>query len=732
MTLSKRLNIISELFLKTYNWHRFGGVRVGNFFLAGVEPTFVRPHRVLESPEKVRKRKRRSGADIAATATTLPFGGFRPPPPHKRVNNAHETNKLGNRRDLRQYLTTRPIIPIIKNLPTLSVAACDIYDTAPSNRSADPRPVQDKAFTTQISHDNFEPSSGNNPREKMRRVERGGTPPPALIFLNQRNIRLQIGAFLAESSAPECTPEGATFALWECTSDVSRWARPYPDAPGPSVGSPPGDDTRCHLLFDLWTVLDANKAFGSVNDPIWQFVDGGPRGRCRFHVLRQMFPQMKFRVSGLDLKAKYILLLDIVAADDYRYKFHNRRMFPAFKVRVSGLDKKSKYILLMDIVAADDCRYKFHNSRWMVAGKADPEMPKRMYIHPDSPSTGEQWMQKVVSFHKLKLTNNISDKHGFRSISRRCMRHIIPRTKYTVSPSEFASRPGAGLSCLLNKTCTTPYIMHLTPNKAREEGKKKTPHTRDARRRSLHTKFRGRFPGGEAETGGSFRIDHGVPDSQDAPFSGSRPPFCAYPRNDTFGSRYFSDLDAEGFISGRGTVKLAILLCSVRGLDRGEIDSGVGAVAKLDDSNPSHFRRLFVSSPRSGEDRPRPHPRVGSTPILSVPTHRVSSRRCTTEKRTRLKVHVRVKYGTHPPLDPLASYLSKVTLTSAILSDELTTDIFFTSVFALCERGTRSGYICEPGGGWRRGWGRDDTDGRRIMFYLPRICRISTPDKYLI
>lgn len=37
-----------------------------------------------------------------------------------------------------------------------------------------------------------------------------------------------------------------------------------------------------------------------------------------------MFPQMKFRVSGLDAKAKYIFLLDIVAADDYRYKFHNR------------------------------------------------------------------------------------------------------------------------------------------------------------------------------------------------------------------------------------------------------------------------------------------------------------------------------------------------------------------------------------------------------------------------
>jgi hypothetical protein len=44
-------------------------------------------------------------------------------------------------------------------------------------------------------------------------------------------------------------------------------------------------------------------------------------------------------------------------------------MFPPYKVKTSGLDKRAKYILLMDIVAADDCRYKFHNSRWMIAGK---------------------------------------------------------------------------------------------------------------------------------------------------------------------------------------------------------------------------------------------------------------------------------------------------------------------------------------------------------------------------
>ncbi|KAJ0067406.1 hypothetical protein NL108_005181 [Boleophthalmus pectinirostris] len=90
-----------------------------------------------------------------------------------------------------------------------------------------------------------------------------------------------------------------------------------------------------------------------------------------------------------------------------------RRMFPPLRLRCSGLEPKSKYMVLLDIVAADESRYKFHQGRWTVAGQADPELPKRMYIHPDSPSTGQQWMNKVINFHKVKLTNNISDKHGF-------------------------------------------------------------------------------------------------------------------------------------------------------------------------------------------------------------------------------------------------------------------------------------------------------------------------------
>jgi T-box protein 20 len=33
-------------------------------------------------------------------------------------------------------------------------------------------------------------------------------------------------------------------------------------------------------------------------------------------------------------------------------------------------------------------------------------------MHPDSPFTGEQLRKQVVSFEKVKLTNNEMDKHG--------------------------------------------------------------------------------------------------------------------------------------------------------------------------------------------------------------------------------------------------------------------------------------------------------------------------------
>lgn len=91
-------------------------------------------------------------------------------------------------------------------------------------------------------------------------------------------------------------------------------------------------------------------------------------------------------------------------------------MFPVIRVNVSGLNPKEEYVLVLDIIPADDNRYKFHNSEWSVTGKAEPLMPTRIFVHPDSPGTGSQWVRQVVSFQKMKLTNNHMDQMGHVSI----------------------------------------------------------------------------------------------------------------------------------------------------------------------------------------------------------------------------------------------------------------------------------------------------------------------------
>ncbi|XP_049800022.1 T-box transcription factor TBX20-like [Schistocerca nitens] len=91
-----------------------------------------------------------------------------------------------------------------------------------------------------------------------------------------------------------------------------------------------------------------------------------------------------------------------------------RRMFPTCRVSFTGVRAEQRYAVLMDIVPVDNKRYRYayHRSSWLVAGKADPPAPCRLYMHPDSPFTGEQLRKQVVSFEKVKLTNNEMDKHG--------------------------------------------------------------------------------------------------------------------------------------------------------------------------------------------------------------------------------------------------------------------------------------------------------------------------------
>ncbi len=104
-----------------------------------------------------------------------------------------------------------------------------------------------------------------------------------------------------------------------------------------------------------------------------------------------------------------------------------RRMFPTVKIRLRGLCPRSAYLVYMDLIPYDDKRYRYvyHSSQWMVAGAGDPPPAASVagclfgalptaahpntFVHGDSPASGQMWTaQGVVSFDKLKLTNNRS------------------------------------------------------------------------------------------------------------------------------------------------------------------------------------------------------------------------------------------------------------------------------------------------------------------------------------
>ncbi|XP_064121173.1 T-box transcription factor TBX20-like [Macrobrachium nipponense] len=115
-----------------------------------------------------------------------------------------------------------------------------------------------------------------------------------------------------------------------------------------------------------------------------------------------------------------------------------RRMFPTVRASFTGLKSEQRYAVLLDIVPVDNKRYRYayHRSSWLVAGKADPPPPYRLYPHPDSPYTGDQLKKQIVSFEKVKLTNNEMDKHG----------HIVLNSMHRYQPRIHLVRLKEGFS----------------------------------------------------------------------------------------------------------------------------------------------------------------------------------------------------------------------------------------------------------------------------------------------
>jgi T-box len=98
-------------------------------------------------------------------------------------------------------------------------------------------------------------------------------------------------------------------------------------------------------------------------------------------------------------------------------------MFPTVRVSFSGPlrgQPSDRYAVLLDVVAVDSRRYRYayHRSSWLVAGKADPPPPARLYSHPDTPVGADALRKQVISFEKVKLTNNEMDKNGQVRLTR--------------------------------------------------------------------------------------------------------------------------------------------------------------------------------------------------------------------------------------------------------------------------------------------------------------------------
>ncbi|XP_007471602.1 PREDICTED: T-box transcription factor TBX22-like, partial [Lipotes vexillifer] len=128
-----------------------------------------------------------------------------------------------------------------------------------------------------------------------------------------------------------------------------------------------------------------------------------------------------------------------------------RRMFPSVRVKIKGLDPGKQYYVAIDVVPVDSKRYRYvyHSSQWMVAGNTDHScITPRFYVHPDSPCSGETWMRQIISFDRVKLTNNEMDDKGhiiLQSMHKYKPRVHVMKQESRVDMSRIQSLPAEGV-----------------------------------------------------------------------------------------------------------------------------------------------------------------------------------------------------------------------------------------------------------------------------------------------
>jgi hypothetical protein len=155
-----------------------------------------------------------------------------------------------------------------------------------------------------------------------------------------------------------------------------------------------------------------------------------------------------------------------------------RCMFPSLRISISGLEMGSKYSMAIEMMPYDENRYKYIHGEWIVSEKNEsPYQPKFVgYRHPSSPSTGSYWMKEIISFNKLRFTNNSSDTeagHVFlNSMHKYVPRlHIMGESKI-VSTFTFTDATFMAVTSYQNESITKLKIEHNPFAKKKQRSKR--------------------------------------------------------------------------------------------------------------------------------------------------------------------------------------------------------------------------------------------------------------------
>ncbi|EPY74474.1 hypothetical protein CB1_002005001 [Camelus ferus] len=185
----------------------------------------------------------------------------------------------------------------------------------------------------------------------------------------------------------------------------------------------------------------------TIGTQCFAVIRGLPPVLCSGTPLPMFLSQTAFAVGQL-LHHSWLFIMVVVESGMGKALW---RMFPSVRVKVKGLDPGKQYYVAIDVVPVDSKRYRYvyHSSQWMVAGNTDHScITPRFYVHPDSPCSGETWMRQIISFDRVKLTNNEMDDKGhiiLQSMHKYKPRVHVMKQDSRVDMSRIQSLPAEGV-----------------------------------------------------------------------------------------------------------------------------------------------------------------------------------------------------------------------------------------------------------------------------------------------